>query len=267
MISLPCFAGSWLWSLLTAFRRGAAHVHTTPPAVLALALTIALVSIPVASGSKPDGASDQRITIRTDDGMQLAATFYETAVRPAPAVIYVHQLQKSRKDWDLVAGQLASEGVAGLAIDLRGHGESPGSPQDYSGMVQDVRAARRFLATRADVTPNRIGMAGASIGATLSAVVAADDAAVVSLALISPTMDYRGMRLDAPMKKYGSRPALLVASADDGYSARTVKELQKAAGGLREPVVLGGGGHGMALVAADPELGRRLLEWFRRTLL
>jgi alpha-beta hydrolase superfamily lysophospholipase len=235
--------------------------------VLAFVIAIALVSIPVAGGSKPDGTSEQRITIRTDDGIQLAATFYEAATRPAPAVIYVHQLQKSRKDWDVVAGQLASEGVAGLAIDLRGHGESPGSPQDYSGMVQDVRAARRFLATRTDVTPNRIGIAGASIGATLSAVVAADDAAVVSLALLSPTMDYRGMRLDAPMKKYGSRPALLVASMDDGYSARTVRDLQKNAGGLREPLVLGGGGHGMAMLAADPELGRRLLEWFRRTLL
>jgi pimeloyl-ACP methyl ester carboxylesterase len=242
------------------------HSRTRPSAVL-VTLTLALVSFPVVNGSKSDASSYQRITIRTDDGIQLAATFYESSTRPAPAVIYVHQLQKSRRDWDAVAGQLAAEGLSGLAIDLRGHGESPGSPQDYAGMVQDVRAARRFLATRPDVTPNRTGMAGASIGATLCAVVAAEDAGVVSLALLSPTMDYRGIRLDTAMKKYGARPALLVASLDDGYSARTVKELQKAAGGVREPIVLSQAGHGMAMLAADPELGRRLLEWFRRTLL
>ena len=62
-------------------------------------------------------------------------------------------LQKSRSDWEGLAAQFAAEGIGGLAIDLRGHGESPGSPQDYAGMVQDVRAARRFLSARAEVTP------------------------------------------------------------------------------------------------------------------
>jgi dienelactone hydrolase len=230
-----------------------------------LSVVLLIASTPVAAGAKPDVS--QRVTVRTDDGLQLAATFYEASARPAPAVIYVHQLQKARKDWDAVASQLAAEGVAGLAIDLRGHGESPGSPQDYPGMVQDVRAARRFLATRPEVTPGRIGIAGASIGATLSAIVAGEEAAVVSLALLSPAMDYRGLRLDGAMKKYGARPALLVASMDDGYSARTVKELQKAGGGVRETLVLTHGGHGMAMLSGESELGRRLLEWFRRTLL
>jgi alpha-beta hydrolase superfamily lysophospholipase len=231
-----------------------------------LAVAIVVVSIPVAGGSKSD-AVFQRVTVRTDDGVQLAATFYEAALRPAPAILYVHQLQKSRKDWDQVASQLAAGGFAGLAIDLRGHGESPGSPQDYSGMVQDVRAARRFLATRPEVNPGRIGIAGASIGATLGAIVAGDDAAVVSLALLSPSMEYRGLRLDGAMKKYGARPALLVASMDDGYSARTVKDLQKAGGGVREPLVLSHAGHGMAMLTGESDLGSRLLEWFRRTLL
>jgi hypothetical protein len=80
-------------------------------------------------------------------------------------------------------------------------------------------------------------------------------------------MDYRGLRLDAAMKKYAARPALLVASDTDGYSARTVRELQKAAGGVREALVLANAGHGTAMLAGDAGLGRRLLEWFRRTLL
>ena len=143
-------------------------------------------------------------------------------------------LQKSRRDWDQVATQMAAEGIGGLAIDLRGHGDSPGSPQDYSGMVQDVRAARRFLASHAEVIPSRIGIAGASIGATLAALASADDPAIVSLALLSPSLEYRGLRLDQAIKKYGARPALLVAGDDDGYAVRTVRDLAKAGGGVRE---------------------------------
>ena len=176
-------------------------------------------------------------------------------------------LQKSRRDWDQVATQLAAEGIGGLAIDLRGHGESPGSPQDYTGMVQDVRAARRFLSTRSEGAPSRLGIAGASIGATLAALASSDDPAVVSLALLSPSLDYRGLRLDQALKKYGARPALLVASDDDGYSLRTVRDLEKAGGGVREAAILVRAGHGTAMLAGESDLVRRLLEWFRRTLL
>ena len=213
------------------------------------------------------GAASQRVSLRTDDGLTLAATWYEPPSRPAPAVIFVHMLQKSRRDWDQVATQMAAEGIGGLAVDLRGHGESPGSPQDYTGMVQDVRAARRFLSSRSEVTPSRIGIAGASIGASLAALAAADDPAVVSLALLSPSLDYRGLRLDQAIKKYGARPVLLVAGDDDGYAVRTARDLEKAGGGVREVIVLPRAGHGTAMLAGDADLGRRLLEWFRRTLL
>ena len=209
----------------------------------------------------------QRVNLRSDDGVALAATWYEPSARPAPAVILVHMLQKSRRDWDQLATRMAGEGIGVLAIDLRGHGESQGAAQDYAAMVQDVRAARKFLATRGEVTPSKIGLAGASIGATLVALAAADDPAIVSLALLSPTAEYRGLRIDAAIRKYGARPLLMVASDDDGYAARTVKELQKSGGGVRETILLNHAGNGTAMLAGDPDLGRRLVDWFRRTLL
>ncbi len=231
-----------------------------------LALVVAVV-LPTSAPISATAVASERVTFRTDDGLTLVATWYEPPSRPAPAVIFVHMLQKSRRDWDQVAGQMAAEGIGGLAIDLRGHGESPGSPQDYTGMVQDVRAARRFLSSRPEGAPSRIGIAGASIGASLAALAAADDPAVVSLALLSPALDYRGLRLDQAIKKYGARPALLVASDDDGYSLRTVRDLEKAGGGVREAAILVRAGHGTAMLGGESDLGRRLLEWFRRTLL
>jgi alpha-beta hydrolase superfamily lysophospholipase len=242
-------------------RPGRRSAHAAYLLVAAAAGCALLLSL-----SEPLSAS-QRVTFRTDDGVTLSATWYEPSMRPAPAVILVHMLQKSRRDWDQVASVMASEGIGALAIDLRGHGESQGSAQDFAGMVQDVRAARRFLATRPEVVPSRIGIAGASIGATLAAQAAADDAGIASLALLSPSIDYRGLRIDAALRKYGARPALLVASDDDGYALRSARDLQKAGGGLRENAVLSHAGHGTAMVAKDPDLTRRLVDWFRRTLL
>ena len=207
----------------------------------------------------------QRLTLRTEDGHSIAATWYEPADRPVPAVVLVHMLTRSRRDWEGVAALLASEGIGALAIDLRGHGDSGGEP-DLAAMPQDVSAAKRHLAVRPDVIHSRIGIAGASAGATIAVLAAADDPTVRSLALLSPSLDYRGLRIEAPLRKYGSRPALLVAGKDDGYAMRTVKDLGKAGGGVREVLLLDGAGHGTTMLVRAPDLGSHLVQWFRRTL-
>jgi pimeloyl-ACP methyl ester carboxylesterase len=220
--------------------------------------------------ARPSAAS-QRVSLRTDDGVTLAATWYEPSPRPGPAVILVHMLQRSRRDWEGVASRLASDGIGALAIDLRGHGESQGwafgDPPDYRGMVRDVAAARRFLLSRTDVIPGRIGLVGASIGANLAALAAADDQTVRSVALLSASLDYRGLRIEPAVRKYGARPLLLVASDDDPYAGRSAKDLQKAGGGVRELLILNGAGHGTVMLGRDSDLGRRLVDWFHRTLL
>jgi len=237
-------------------------------------LRLAAAAIPLLALLSPPAAAagTQRVTIRTDDGLSLAATWYEPGARSAPAVILVHMLHKSRHDWDAVASRLAAEGIGALAFDLRGHGESTGTLQegetpDYAALVRDVAAARRYLSSRPDVLQSRIGIAGASLGANLAVLAAAADPGIASLALLSPSLDYRGLRIEAAMKKYGSRPALLIASDDDPYAMRSSKDLQKAGGGTREIHVLPHAGHGTVMVGRDPDLARTLVDWFRRTLL
>jgi pimeloyl-ACP methyl ester carboxylesterase len=203
--------------------------------------------------------------------VSLAATWYEPGARSA-AVILVHMLHRNQNDWEAVASQLASQGIGALALDLRGHGDSSGTlPEgdaaDYSVLVRDVTAARRYLATRGDVVPSRIGIAGASIGANLAALEAAADPTVASLALLSPSTDYRGLHIDPAMKKFGARPALLIASDEDAYASRSVKELQKAGGGTREVLILNHAGHGTVMLGRDADLARALVDWFHRTLL
>jgi len=219
----------------------------------------------------PVFAGTQRVTIRTEDGASLAGTWYEPGARQAPAVILVHMLHRTRHDWDPVATRLASEGIGALAIDLRGHGESSGGIEgedaaDLSALVRDVAAARRYLASRSDVQQSRIGIAGASIGANLAVLAASADPSVASIALLSASLDYRGLRIETAMKKYGGRPALLVASDEDPYALRSARDLQKAGGGTRELLVLNHAGHGTTMFSRDSDLPRTLVDWFHRTL-
>jgi alpha-beta hydrolase superfamily lysophospholipase len=235
-----------------------------------LSLVAALSAVLLTMTSLVLEARSQRVSFRTDDGVAIVATWYEPSFRPAPAVILVHMLGRSRRDWDNFASRLAGAGIGALAIDLRGHGDSTyyggsGAASDYSPMVKDVAAARRYLGTRTDVRASRIGILGASIGANLAALHAAADTAVASLALLSPSLDYRGLRIEAAVRKYGNRPLLLVSSDDDPYAQRSAVELAKTEG-IREHLTLPASGHGTHMLSRSYELPQALVEWFRRTL-
>jgi alpha-beta hydrolase superfamily lysophospholipase len=207
----------------------------------------------------------QRVTLRTDDGVVLTATWYEPPSR-GPAVILVHMLHRSRRDFEALALRLSSEGIGALAIDLRGHGESQGvAGPDFAPMVADVKAARRFLLGRSDVS-GRIGLLGASLGANLVALEAADDPGVTCLGLLSPSLDYRGLRIENAMRKYGTRPVLMVVSDDDPYATRSAHDLEKGTKN-REVLSLTGAGHGSTMLEHDASLIGSLVDWFRRTLL
>lgn len=213
-----------------------------------------------------------RVTFRTADGVLLSGTFFEASPKPAPAVVLVHMLVRTRRDWEPVASRLASEGIAALTFDLRGHGESTPSPTEEGArppaMVRDVAAARQFLGTRSDVLHDRIGLAGASLGANLALLAAAADPTIRAVALLSPTLDYRGVRIEQAARKF-TRPMLLVASREDAYAWRTVRELtnprQKDIVN-RESLVLDQAGHGTVMFRRDGRLVQSIVDFFLRTL-
>lgn len=233
--------------------------------ILLLAFWLSLAASPLRA------ASVQDVSFSTDDGVTIAGSLYLPA-RPGPAVILLHALSRTREDWQPVATRLSDAGFVALAIDLRGHGASGPLPEGTSfdnltGMVADVKAARAFLATRHEVSPNRIGIAGASIGANLAILYAAGDPTVRSLALLSPGLDYRGLRPEAALRKYGDRPALLVASREDSYATNSARQLAKSGPGERDLRILDGAGHGTAMLGRQADLTASLVDWFRRTLL
>ena len=220
-------------------------------------------------------ATSQEVSLRTDDGVVIAGALYLPG-RPGPGIVLVHALSRTHEDWGTVASRLADAGFVVLAIDLRGHGASGPLPEgttldDLTPMMADVRAARAFLASRREAVPGRVGIAGASIGANLAILTAAADPTVRSLALLSPGIDYRGLRPEAAIKKYGDRPALIIASQEDNYATGSARQLAVAGAGpgigIRDLRILNGAGHGTAMLARQPDLASSLVDWFRRTLL
>ena len=210
-------------------------------------------------------AAGRSVTIRADDGRAVTATLYEANHLPAPAVVLVPALGHPRDEWQSLAQRFAEQNITALTVDLPASvlpsdlGELPA----WSGVV---RGAVTWLAGQPNVRAGAIAVAGASLGGTLAAVAAATDKRIQALALISPASDYRGLRIDGPLRQVGSRPVLFIASRRDAYAARSARELTKDAPGPRETYLGDAASHGVPLLAAEPDLGRMLVDWFQRAL-
>jgi dienelactone hydrolase len=214
------------------------------------------------AGTPAMHAAGRAVLFRANDGRMVNALFMEATQQQAPAVVLVPMLGRSKDDWNVLGQRFADIGINALAIDL----PSTASPADGFGRWHlDIAAAIGFLVSRPEIRPSSIGVLGASLGANLAAVEAAADPRVRALALVSPSLDYRGVRLEAPFRNYGSRPALLVASLGDPYAARTVRALVAEAS-THEVQWSEVKAHGTLLLAADQMLAGRVVDWFRRVL-
>jgi dienelactone hydrolase len=213
----------------------------------------------------PTGAAGRTITFRAADGRTVNALLVEAGQRPAPAVVLVPMLGRTRDDWQQAADRLAEANITAMAIDLPGLG-FPGDAGSLAGWHTDVVAAVRYLSSRPEIRASAIGVAGASLGASLAALAGAADSRIRSLALVSPASDYRGVRIEGALKQYGARPALFIASTRDPYAARSARELAASPPGIRETRWSETTAHGTVLLSREPDLTNTLVEWFRRTL-
>jgi len=231
-------------------------------AALAMILLAVCVSAPRAE------AAGRPVTLASADGVTIAGEFYEGASRPSPAVLLVHMLTRSRGEWGSLPDRLRDMGLTVLTIDLRGHGQSSGSAQDLPAMTQDVRAALQWLIARPNVRPDAMAVVGASLGASLSLLASVDIPQVRAIALLSPSLDYRGVRTDVSLiKRLGSRSLWLASSAEDPLALRTMKDFAAEPSGPREQHVSTNVAHGTALLDRDADVSRSLVDWLRRTLL
>jgi pyridoxine 5-phosphate synthase len=229
---------------------------------------LALLFLVVVLGARHAEAAGRPVQFPSTDGVTIAGELFDAASRPAPAVLLVHMLSRTKSDWGSLPDRIRDAGITALTIDLRGHGQSAGAASDFQAMVRDVRAAAQWLSTRPNVRGDAIAIVGASLGASLAQLAAVESPQVRYLALLSPSLDYRGLRTDtALVKRLGSRSIWLAASDQDPLALRTLRDIAGEPSGPREQHVSTVVAHGTALLDKDADLGRALVDWLRRSLI
>lgn len=204
----------------------------------------------------------QDATLRTTDGIKLHARV-EKPAGATKGVVLVHMLGRDATDLDYVGEKLARAGLASVAPDLRGHGTSDKAgatltDADYLAMVYDVRASVAWL--RANGV-QEVSCLGGSIGANLCLAVAAEDAAMVNVVMLSPGLNYKGITAPQALKGYGNRPLLLVASETDTASARAATLLEERALGQVHLELYPDAGHGTKMLNREASLESLVQSW------
>ncbi|MFJ8252970.1 alpha/beta hydrolase [Streptomyces sp. NPDC094466] len=141
------------------------------------------------------------VTVRTLDGLRLAATLERPQEPDGQAVLLVHGGGVTREEggfFGRLAGGLAEAGIASLRFDLRGHGESEGRQEELtlSMILNDIRVMLAHLREATGAT--EITLLGASFGGGLCAYYAAKRPdAVDRLVLFNPQLNYKQRTIDS----------------------------------------------------------------------
>lgn len=209
--------------------------------------------------------TSETISLETSDQLNISADFYKAS--SDKGVILLHMLARSKEDWKDFASFLQQNRYNVIAIDFRGHGQSDGTLQnftekEFNKMLLDVDAAKLFLKSKGI---SRLGIIGASIGANTALNYAASDSNISTVILMSPGLDYRGVKTEAIMVKY-SRSVFIIVSKDDSQSINDSKKLYDLAKGKRQMQVYDAAGHGTRMFSADPDLKELMKTWLDQQL-
>lgn len=199
------------------------------------------------------------IDLKTNDGLQLKATYYgSNAGKNAVPIIMLHGWKGTRADFAGLALDMQARGCAVIVPDLRGHGKSTQIDRngesftidqatlrksDIEAMVtQDMEALNTFLMDRnnaGELNIEKLCVVGNEMGATvainwslydwhwqqLPTVKQGQD--VKALVLISPVMNFRGLGIAEALSRPLLRTELsvLIISGDKGKAMEDAKRI------------------------------------------
>ncbi len=218
------------------------------------------------------------VEYNTRDGMIIKGTLYLPKGRKKPGkppvVILLHSLGGNQRDWDSLPQRLVDAGMAVLALDMRGHGESiytvkmkrkywqNFTNETYKKFPLDVLDAIAFLRTNKKVDASKIGIVSTGLG-TVAAVQAAakEHYCVKTLVLISPVDNFKGMEILLKIVDYGHHPILSIAGGNDRISINVVNQIKKVAQGENKIVIYKGGGMSVILYKNTPAMKPEIVNW------
>ena len=233
--------------------------------------------------------------LRSFDGTPLASSYYPSkAGSSAPVVMLVHEMGRSRKDFEDPVQELKGQGLAehlqglGYAVfsmDLRWQGQNPRralTADERPKLLEDLQAGYFFLVdrhNRGDLNLAKLGIVALGDGANLVAGWAVQPGAGVtieghpsdvnSLALISPNPDGFGHTLGRVVASLASRvPLLLVVGERDNASKDAVQSVRQLVerSRLNKVELFPSSLHGYKLLRLEPKVTASLFHFLEISL-
>ena len=169
---------------------------------------------------------------QTKDGVLINAIFQKPQNNKTTFIL-LHGLGSSKSEWQSFAIKLQQHGFGFFAYDARGHGESNfyvnktpidyrafgygGEGSNWSKMTSDLECALDYLKSKS-IKPSKIGIIGASLGANVALNFVANNKAIQQLVLLSPGLDYMGVKTEQPIESFNKRSIFIAASPGDTYA-------------------------------------------------
>ena len=239
------------------------------------------------------GTFHYTLRLRSFDGAPLAATYYPSKLgSSAPVVMLIHEIGRSRRDFEDAVLDLKGQGFAAhlqglgyavFSMDLRGQGQNPrGQRHDTEQLVEDLQAGYFFLVdrhNRGDLNLAKLGVIALGDGANLVAAWAFQPGAAVTtegrpsdlsaLVLISPKPDGFGYVFGHLVTSLAPRvPLFLLAGDHDVPSKDAVKSVQQILQRTRlnKVELFPSSLHGYKLLRLEPKLTSALFPFLETTL-
>ena len=157
----------------------------------------------------PALAEPMTARVTSHDGLVLAVDRHGAGV---PAVLYAHGFGQTRHAWTQTARALAARGLAGMAVDARGHGESGWLPGGAYRLDQFVGDAHALVAQAAPLPV----WVGASMGGLVGLIAQAESATPLfsALVLVDITPRWEAKGVDRILSFLGAHPEGFASLAD-----------------------------------------------------
>jgi hypothetical protein len=254
-----------------------------------------LAKVPGAAQRPAAASIHYTFRLRSFDGTPLAASYYPSRLgNSSPVVMLIHEMGRSRKDFEDPVQDLKGQGLAahlqglGFAVfsmDLRWQGQNPRralSADERPKLIEDLQAGFFFLVdrhNRGDLNLGKLGVVALGDGANLAAAWAVQPGAAITiegkpsdltaLALISPNPEGFGYVLRHGINTLASRvPLLLIAGERDNPSTDTLQSVRQVVQRARLnkieffPSAL----HGYKLLRLEPKVTSALIHFLDTTL-
>jgi len=249
-----------------------------------------------AAAKRPaSGLAHYTFRLRSFDGTPLAASYYPSRLgNSAPVVMLVHEMGRSRKDFEDAVQELKGQGLAehlqelGYAVfsmDLRWQGQNPRralTAEERPRLMEDLQAGYFFLVdrhNRGDLNLGKLGVVALGDGANLATAWAMQPGAAITiegrptdlsaLALISPNPEGFGYVLAHGINALAPRvPLLLLAGERDNPSKDAVQSVRQTVqrARLNKVELFPSSLHGYKLLRLEPKATSAVVRFLETTL-